>query len=344
MESIIEKGRIFAFIIAFIFLINLINLLPVNTKNASAAIIDQVIAVVNKTPVTLGDFARFNRAAFLEYEQMQNQASRGIFTSSDSRVMSKTKDVINLLVDNILLKQEEERAAIYISPKQLSSYINGIAHANNLTENQFFNLLKKKGIGKQAYVKQIKNHFIQIELLRKVYGNRMVIANKAMLAYYKKNMEEFRGMPMVDLKLIFLAVPHNAKKGLKKKIYERLLKIRNLAVKGNVSFSSLARKYSEDPSEKNGGRIGYIYEDKLSPGFSKIAFRLKVGQISGIIKSPFGYTILKSVGKKMGAFKTFKQVEPEIFSILERRKTSEYLAKLLKKDRKNAYIKIKIPV
>ncbi len=343
IDFLIKKGKIFASIIiitiSVFFIINIIN-----AKNANAVIIDQVIAVVNKTPITLYDFAKFNKAAFKEYEQMQNQASRGIFTSSDSRVMSRTKDVINILVDKILLKQEEEKAAIYISPKQLNAYIKGVARANNFTENQFFNFLKKRGISKSAYIKQVKNHFIQVELLRKVYGNRMVITKKEMLDYYKKNMEEFRGMPMVDLKLIFLAIPHNANKELKKKIYEKMSKIRNLAINGNVSFSSLARKYSEDPSEKNGGRIGYIYKNKLSPNFSKIAFRLKVGQISRVIKSPFGYTILKSVGKKMGAVKTFKQVKPEIFTILEKHKTNEYLARLLRKVRENAYIKIKIPV
>ncbi|RZD13871.1 MAG: hypothetical protein EVJ47_08820 [Candidatus Acidulodesulfobacterium ferriphilum] len=341
MESIIKKGRIFAFIAASIFLI---NLFPVSAKNANAVIIDQVIAVVNKTPITLYDFAKFNRQAFEEYEQMQNNASQGIFTSSDSLIMSKTKGVINLLADNILLKQEEERAAIYVSPKQLGGYIKDVAHANNFTENQFFDFLKKRGISKEAYIKRVRAHFIQMELLRKVYGNKMIITQKEMQDYYKKNIEEFRGMPMADLKLIFLAVPRNASKEAKKKIYEKMLKIRKLAINGDTGFSSLARTYSEDPSEKNGGRIGYVYKDKLSPNFSKIAFRLKVGQISRVIKSPFGYTIFKSVGKKMGAFKTFKQVKPEIFSILEKHKTNEYLARLLKRARKNAYIKIKIPV
>lgn len=338
---LVKQGKFFALII--IFIAGLFSI-SISAKNANAVIIDQIIAVVNKTPITMYDFAKFNRAAFEEYEQMQNHASQGSFTSSDSSIMSRTKDVIDVLVDSALLKQEEERAAIYISPKQLSGYIKDVAHANNFTESQFFDFLKKRGISKTAYIKQVKSHFTQIELLRKVYGNRMIVTQEEMLNYYKKNIEEFRGMPMVDLKLIFLAVPHNANKELKKKIYERILKIRNLAINGNASFSSLARKYSEDPSEKNGGRIGYIYKDKLSPGFSKIAFRLKVGQISGAIKSPFGWTILKSAGKKMGAFKTFKQVKPEIFSTLEKHKTNEYLAKLLRKARKNAYIKIKIPV
>ena len=339
MIDIIKKIRIQVLIIAGIFAVILFS---AGVRNADAVIVDQVIAVVNKTPITLYEFAKFNRQAFEDYEQMQNEASQGIFTQSDSVIMSKTKDVLNLLVDNILIKQEEEKAAIYISPKQLNAYIKAVARANNFTTGQFFNFLAKRGISKEAYIKQIKSHFLEVELLRKVYGNKMVITKRRLVGYYKKNIEEFRDEPKVDLKLIFLAVPSNANKKLRKEIYKRISEIRKTVIAGNKSFSALARKYSEDPSEKNGGRIGYIYKNKLSPNFSNIAFKLRVGEVSGIIRTKFGYAVLKSVGKKMGSFKTFKQAMPKIFSILEKYKTNKYLEKILKKTRKNSYVKILI--
>lgn len=328
------------FLIAFVMGLTLVT----SVKYADAVTVDNIIAIVNQTPITSYDFARFNGPAFKQYERMQSDASQGVFTASDTKIMSATKDVINALVDNVLLKQAEEKAAIYISKKQLSRYIKSVAHANNFTENQFFNFLKKRGISKARYIKEIEDRFARINLLRKVYSNKMIVTKKEILDYYKQNIEEFRGTPMVNLKLIFLSVPHNANKLLRKKIYDKMLKIRESAIKGNDSFSSLAKKYSEDPSEKNGGRMGYIYKNKLSPAFSDAAFKLKVGQISSILKSPFGYTLLKSVGRKMGAFKAFKQVKPEIFSILEKNRVDKYLAKFLKKARKDAYIKMKIPV
>ena len=339
MINAIKKTGISIFIIVGIFAFILFS---EGLKDADAVIVDQVIAVVNKTPITLYEFAKFNRQAFEDYEQMQNEASQGIFTQSDSATMSKTKDVLNLLVDNILIKQEEEKAAIYISPKQLNAYIKAVALANNFTVSQFFNFLAKRGITKEAYIKQVKSHFMEVELLRKVYGNKMVITKSQLVNYYRKNIEEFRGEPKVDLKLIFLAVPKNADKKLREEIYKRISKIRETAISGNKSFSALAREYSEDPSEKNGGRIGYIYKNKLSPNFSDTAFKLHVGEVSGVIRTEFGYAVLKSVGKKMGSFKTFKQARPEIFSILEKYKTNKYLEKILKKARKNSYVKILI--
>jgi parvulin-like peptidyl-prolyl isomerase len=313
-----------------------------NTDYAHAVIVDQVIAIVNKEPITLSDFAKFNEAAFVNYERMQDDALHGIFTNNDALIMSRVKKIVNILINKALVKQEEARAAIYISPKKINAYIETMARANNLTKPQFIHLLKQKGINFSSYKKNIETHFMEISLLRKIYRNRMNITRKELLDYYNKNIEEFKGRPEVDLKLIFITIPSNTSKALKEKIYKKALRIRRLAVKGNISFSELATKYSQDPSEKNGGRIGYVYKNKLSPNFSNVAFKLYVGQISKVIPSPFGYTILKSVGKKYGAARSFKEVKPELFSILERYKTNKFMAKLLKKARGKAYIKILI--
>ncbi|HEC25300.1 MAG TPA: hypothetical protein ENI54_04745 [bacterium] len=343
MISLMKKIKIFMFCVILAFsAVFTLSLFFTGVKNANAVIVDQIIVVVNKTPITLYDFAKFDAVAFKNYENMQSDASRGIFTQSDVAIMSRTKDIINILVGKVLIKQEEKKAGIHIASEQLNTYVKSVAASNNFTEKQFFIFLKKKGIDKDAYINQVRDHFLELELLRKIYGNKIVISNKQMLDYYQKNIEEFRGEPMVNLKLIFLSVPPNAGKKLRASIYGKISKIRSMVVVGNKSFSELAKKYSEDPSEKSGGSIGYVYKDKLSPDFSKVAFKLHVGEVSSVIKTPFGYAILKSVGEKSGSFKTFKQVKAKIFSILEKHKTGEYLAKLLKKVRKNSYVKMLI--
>ncbi len=331
-----NKRRIFT--ASLIVFLSVYIFLPI--LNAHAIIADQVLAVVNKTPITLYDFAKFNKPAFENYEQMQKDASNGIFNSNDEGIMTQTKKIINFLVDKLLIKQEEQKAALYIPPKKIDAYIQAVAKSNNMTISEFKKMLKTKHISFHEYKKQLEKHFMQFSLLRKIYGSKMNITNAMLLNYYKKNIEEFRGREEEDLKLIFISVPTDASKILREKIYRRILHIRNIAIKGDVSFSSLASKYSDDPSEKNGGRIGYVYKDKLSPAFSSAAFKLKVGQISKIIPSKFGYTLLKSVGKKYGSYKSFRQVKSRIFMLLEKIKTDKYLSKLVKKARKDSFIKL----
>ncbi|RME73865.1 MAG: parvulin peptidyl-prolyl isomerase, partial [Planctomycetota bacterium] len=58
-------------------------------------------------------------------------------------------------------------------------------------------------------------------------------------------------------------------------------------------FAALAREYSDDPSAaQNGGDLGAFSRSQMVPEFAEAAFRLKVGEISEPVKSPFGYHII----------------------------------------------------
>ena len=60
-----------------------------------------------------------------------------------------------------------------------------------------------------------------------------------------------------------------------------------------ASFEELARKYSLDPSARNGGDLGYFGKGDLLPKFEEAVFNLKPGEISGVVKTSLGYHIIK---------------------------------------------------
>jgi peptidyl-prolyl cis-trans isomerase SurA len=65
------------------------------------------------------------------------------------------------------------------------------------------------------------------------------------------------------------------------------------------SFETLAILYSEDPgSASNGGEIGYMAKAELDPEYAKAAFSLKVGQVSKIVESQFGFHIIQLIDRK----------------------------------------------
>jgi parvulin-like peptidyl-prolyl isomerase len=59
------------------------------------------------------------------------------------------------------------------------------------------------------------------------------------------------------------------------------------------SFANLAKQYSIDVSKKRGGDLGYFSRGKMVPEFEKAAFSLEKSQVSDIIKTQFGYHIIK---------------------------------------------------
>jgi parvulin-like peptidyl-prolyl isomerase len=66
--------------------------------------------------------------------------------------------------------------------------------------------------------------------------------------------------------------------------------------KAGKDFAELAKKYSDDKgSAEKGGDLDYFYYEAMVPSFSKAAFALNKGEISGLVESPYGYHIIKAV-------------------------------------------------
>lgn len=64
-------------------------------------------------------------------------------------------------------------------------------------------------------------------------------------------------------------------------------------ISGGESFSKLAQQYSIDVSKKRGGDLGLFGRGTMVKEFEKAAFALEKGQISDIVKTQFGYHIIK---------------------------------------------------
>ena len=75
------------------------------------------------------------------------------------------------------------------------------------------------------------------------------------------------------------------KESLAKEIHEKLVK--------GESFAKLAEQYSIDGSRKRGGDLGEFGHGVMVREFEQAAFSLQKGQISGIVKTQFGYHIIK---------------------------------------------------
>lgn len=83
------------------------------------------------------------------------------------------------------------------------------------------------------------------------------------------------------------------------KAYRKIESIRNQALKNTNEFSNLAKKYSQDPSAKqNGGSLGYFTVFQMVYPFESAAYNTEKGQISNILRTRFGYHILKVNDKK----------------------------------------------
>ena len=93
-----------------------------------------------------------------------------------------------------------------------------------------------------------------------------------------------------------------------KKKAEEVLK----QVKKGGKFEDLAKKYSEDGSKDKGGDLGWITQGQTVAEFEKAAFSLNAGQISDLVKSQYGFHIIKVVEKETAHTKPFEEVKDSL--------------------------------
>src|SRR5438309_4776146 len=84
-------------------------------------------------------------------------------------------------------------------------------------------------------------------------------------------------------------------------------------IKKGGKFEDLAKKYSEDPGSKDkGGDLNWITQGQTVPEFEKAAFSLNAGQIPDLVKSQYGFHIIKVVEKETAHTKPFEQVKDSL--------------------------------
>jgi peptidyl-prolyl cis-trans isomerase C len=100
-------------------------------------------------------------------------------------------------------------------------------------------------------------------------------------------------------------------------------------IKKGEDFAKLATALTEDPSGKqDGGDLGYFTKDQMVPEFSEVAFNLEKGQVSGPVKTQFGWHVLKVEDKRMREPPPFEKVRAEIEEYASRKAQTDYVKKL----------------
>src|SRR5579871_2124760 len=151
-------------------------------------------------------------------------------------------------------------------------------------------------------------------------------------AYYDAHREQYRTPEQVKVSHILIKTPVPGPDGKvdDKGVAEAQHRAEDLLkqLKGGAKFEDLATKYSEDPgSAKNGGSLGWIGKGQTVPEFEKSAFSLPKGQLSDLVKSSFGFHIIRVDDKHDAQVKSLDEVKGEIEPILKRQKAQQIAQK-----------------
>ncbi len=137
---------------------------------------------------------------------------------------------------------------------------------------------------------------------------------------YRAEIERFKTAEMVSASHVLVKLEGRTHKEAK----ARINKVRERALAGE-DFELLVAEYSEDHSAQNNkGHLGFFKRGQMVKAFEEAAFSMKkVGEISEVIESKFGFHLLKFEGRKSASTRTFEQVKESIIANLKQAKATQ---------------------
>ncbi|HKM79347.1 MAG TPA: peptidyl-prolyl cis-trans isomerase [Candidatus Acidoferrum sp.] len=129
---------------------------------------------------------------------------------------------------------------------------------------------------------------------------------------YQQNIQQYQVPNRVHVEHILLFTTGKTDAEVEE-IRKKALDILGQAKKKGANFEELAKKYSEDPGSKaKGGDLGWLMQGQTVPEFEKAAFSLNKGEMSGLIRTQYGFHIIKVLDKETAHTTPFEEVKDSI--------------------------------
>ena len=230
-----------------------------------AVMLDRVVAVVNKEVITWSEL----------YKMMEYEASDRLKAMSEQDRMKVFKDneavLLDRLIDMRLEVQEAARIGLEVGKEEVNEAIEGIKKKYSLNDETLEESLKEDGLTFEEYKKRLSEQILVSQLINREIRNKIVVSDGEAKKYLDANRDKFSVSETFRIREILLRKPEN---GTDRSAVEEKASLIMQRLKAGGDFSELAREYSDDPSGKSGGDLGYIKKGYMAKEFVEVLFSI----------------------------------------------------------------------
>lgn len=298
------------------------------------AIVDRIVAIVNQEVITLSEVEKWSGPLQKEIETSDRLEKREKMNEVSRKVLEK-------LVEDKLIEQEAKRTGIKVSSKEVESTLEEIKRQNGSNQEELEIALAKEGLTLEAFKQQIEKRLLRSRLISWSVKVEQKAGEKELLDFYQKHVDRYQIRLTYRPGHILFIVPKEATSEqtgeVRRKCQQVLEKIR----KGE-NFGEMAILYSEDASSKDRGDLGYFKQGELLPAFEREAIRLKVGEVSGIVRTQFGFHIIKLLDRKGGGPAPYEEVKEKVQADYYEKEMEKAFREFLSKLKEKSLIEMKL--
>lgn len=207
-----------------------------------------------------------------------------------------------------------------------------------------------KLLDEQAKNPQIQKDVAIGEFLEKNVMKTVKITDEEVRKYYEDNKATQFTEPADQpdtvraSHILIMAEEGKAKPEEMKAALDKATKIMADLKKNPEKFEEVAKAESQCPSSRQGGSLGAFGKGQMVPEFEKAAFELKEGELTGPVKTKFGYHIIRRDAAKGPTVMPFETVKPQLTKFLESRKQQQAFLDYIKKLETEHKVKYTMPL
>jgi peptidyl-prolyl cis-trans isomerase C len=293
---------------------------------------DGLAAKVNGVPITTVDLDR----SFLAQVQVPYAS-----VQEDPRAKDVRRQVLDNLIDRELLLQQAKSQKMTVTPQQLDAQMQQLKQRFP-TPEAFDQALKAQNFTIESVQKDVEGQMLRQQLVKKEVLDKVTVSARDVQNFYDKNKAKYVEEEQVRARHILVRVPQDTNPADDAKLKgkaEGALK----RVKKGEDFAALAQELSDDGSKEKGGDLGFFPRGRMVEGFEEAAFALQPGQVSDVVRSQFGYHVIKVEERKPGRALGFDEAKEQVEQDLTREETFERYQQYVAALRTKAKVEVLLP-
>jgi peptidyl-prolyl cis-trans isomerase C len=297
------------------------------------------VAVVNGTPITMGEFQSALDAYFANLSRTMGggKHSAGAVQPNDEI----KSEILNQLIGRELLYGEIEKLELKGVDEKADKEFEA-AKAGFPSDEEYKKELAAQNFSEAGLKKVIRRRFVLEAYVADVLMPTMTISDEEAQKFYDDNGELFESPEVVSASHILVKVAADADEATKAAAMTKIKDIRAKVVAGG-DFAALATEFSEGPSNKNGGDLGFFAKGQMVKPFEEVAFALKVDEVSEVVETEFGYHLIKVAEKKETSKTPIAEMKDRIVQHLKNIKVNDALKGKIEELKATAKVDVVIP-
>ena len=264
------------------------------TLSAQRETVDEIVAVVGDQVILASELA--NQIQLIALQS-------GVRPKNEEELKEFQRDIVEQMIsDRLFLLAAKKDTSINVRPEEVENSLE--AQVARISQNfeshdDFLSALAAEGLTIRELKKRYRTD-IENQLLKQTFIQRKLstvsVSRQEVKEFYETFQDSIPSQPEA-IRLAHILLTYQPSKEVDDSAKQYITELRQRILDG-ADFAVISSQFSTGGAGANGGDLGYLSREDVVPEFARAAFNLSVGDISGVIRTQFGYHVIKCEGKR----------------------------------------------